>query len=79
MITQAQTNLVKTGFGHMVDNGYSKIETVNQVILAMEVHLERARREKRISVSCYEANPGADTVISLLEPMIRNITGRAGR
>jgi hypothetical protein len=77
-MTAEQINLVQTGFSHMVDNGYGKIESLSDVILSLEVSLEYARREARISAAHGMDNEGAATIIAFLEPKIRNLKSRAG-
>lgn len=78
MLTTEQKDLIAKGFGHMVDAGYGKIETTDEIIFILEVALEQARREQRIAKGRHEDNPNADTVVMFLEPCIKNLTMRLG-
>ena len=74
MLTQTEIKLIQSGFGHRVDNGHSKINDVQDIIKTLEVSLENAKREKKISNNIdLVDNANADLIISFLEPMIKNL------
>lgn len=49
MLTPEEIKLVNSGFGHMVDPGYGKISTAEDVLRVLEVRLLRGKREVAIS------------------------------
>ncbi len=75
-LTPTETKLIADGYRHMVDLGYGRLDTAQDVLKVLAVALEGARREQRISKMRHEANPGADTVVMFLEPTLRNLTMR---
>ena len=78
MLNQDEINLIATGYRHMVEPGYGKLETAAEVVRVLEVALEGARREQRISRTWREDNQNAATVIAFLEPTILNLKMRLG-
>lgn len=48
LLTEKETQLCQSGFMHMVDNGYGKISTLDDVLKLIGAHAEFCRREEII-------------------------------
>jgi len=77
MLNQAEVKLIQDGYFHMVNNGYSKLTTPQDIVKVLEANLEYFKRQKSISNNIDRVeNPNADVLISFLEPMIKNLEAR---
>jgi hypothetical protein len=78
ILTAAEINHIQTGYKHMVDGGYGKLNTAADVLKVLAVHIEYAKREILIG-----QRSGFDCTVQIAmleanELTLKDLSGRVG-